>query len=329
MASRLVLMVALTFGILLAPRADDAQPTRKVYRIGWLDSGVPESPELKAVREGLRELGYVDGQNIVVEARYAEGKTERLPTLADDLVRLAPDVIVTRATPATRAVKNATSAIPIVMVVGVDPVAEGLAQSLARPGGNITGLTFLSEELSAKRLELLREVLPGLQRVAVLDRTPDPRRYVGSRDAERTKRAAQSLGVQLQIIPTRAGDELDEAFQLATRHRAEAVMNLPSPIFFEQRRRIAELAARHRLPSMHADRGYVQVGGLMSYGTDVLATFRRAAMFVDKILKGAKTVDLPIEQATKFELVINLQTAKALGLTIPQSVLARADEVIE
>jgi putative ABC transport system substrate-binding protein len=328
--NRRAFVSALVLGLLAAPRLAGTQPGGRIYRIGWLDYAAPESPELKAVREGLRELGYVEGQNIIVESRYAEGKNERLPALAEDLVRLTPDVIVTRAAPAARAAKGATSAIPIVMVTGVDPVASGLVASLARPGGNITGLTFLTEELSAKRLEVLREVLPRLQRVAVLDRTPNPRRYAGGRDAEETKRAAQSLGVQLQIIPTRATeDDLDEAFRAMTRHRAEAVMNLPDPIFFEQRRQIAALAARHRLPWMSEFRGNVEAGGLMSYGPDILAAFRRAAVFVDKILKGAKPADLPIEQATKFELVINLKTAKALGLTIPQSLLLRADELIQ
>jgi putative ABC transport system substrate-binding protein len=316
-------------GLLAAPRAAEAQQAGRIPRIGVLDFGTPESPEVKAIREGLRELGYVEGQNLAVEYRFTEGKPERLPALAQDLVRLAPDVIVTRASPATRAAKGATSAIPIVMVTGVDPVREGFVRSLARPGGNITGVTFLTSELSAKRLELLKEVLPKLQRVAVLVRTQDPQRFAGDRETEETKRAAQSLGVQLQIIPTRAGDELDEAFQAMTRQHAEAVTNLPSPIFFDQRQRIADLATRHRLPSMHAFRGYVEAGGLMSYGTDVLAAFRRAGAFVDKILKGANPANLPVEQATKFELVINLKTATALGLTIPPAVLARADEIIQ
>jgi ABC-type uncharacterized transport system substrate-binding protein len=316
-------------GLLAAPRAAEAQQAGRIPRIGVRDFGTPESPEVKAIREGLRELGYVEGQNLAVEYRFTEGKPERLPALAQDLVRLAPDVIVTRASPATRAAKGATSAIPIVMVTGVDPVREGFVRSLARPGGNITGVTFLTSELSAKRLELLKEVLPKLQRVAVLVRTQDPQRFAGDRETEETKRAAQSLGVQLQIIPTRAGDELDEAFQAMTRQHAEAVTNLPSPIFFDQRQRIADLATRHRLPSMHAFRGYVEAGGLMSYGTDVLAAFRRAGAFVDKILKGANPANLPVEQATKFELVINLKTATALGLTIPPAVLARADEIIQ
>jgi putative ABC transport system substrate-binding protein len=324
------LLGILTLGLLATPLAVGSQPAARVYRIGWLDQGAPESPELKAVREGLRELGYVEGQNIIVESRYAEGQYDRLAALAAELVRLRPDVIVTRASAAAGAAKSATSAIPIVMVTGVDPVAEGLVQSLARPGGNITGLTFLTSELSAKRLEVLREVLPRLQRVAVLARTPEPRRFAGGRETEETKRAAQSLGVQLQILPTQAGDDdLAEAFRAMARDRAEAVINLPSPIFFEHRRRLAELAVRHRLPWMSEFRGYVEAGGLMSYGADVLAAFRRAGVFVDKILKGAKPADLPIEQASKFELVINLKTAKALGLTIPPSVLARADQVIE
>ena len=290
-----------------------------------------ESPEIRGVldsfRQGLRERGYVEGQNTVIEYRSADGKIERLPALAAELARLKVDLIIAGSTPMARAAQQATSTIPIVAPVMGDPVGDGLVASLARPGGNITGSTFLSPELVPKRLALLKEALPKVSRVAALwhpgafgDRT--------TRDMlKQTEAAARALGVQLQLVEVRGLDEIDRAFSTMTKERPDALVVFPSPMLFGGRSRIVDLAAKHRLPSMTGNREYVEVGGLIAYGASVTDLYRRAATYVDKILKGAKPADLPVEQPTRFELVINLKTAKALGLTIPQSLLGRADEV--
>ena len=311
-------------GLFAVPLVADAQPAGKVPRIGILRPGSPPDPLLDAFRQGLRELGYDEGRNVSIEYRWAEGRDERLPDLAADLVRLPVDVIVA-GVGAVEAAKHATSTIPIVMPVSSDPVRAGLVASLARPGGNVTGLTSLSGELPGKWMELLKETLPRVSRVAVLwDPAGDPRQ-VDTSDA-----AARSLGVRLHVLKVGRVGGFDPAFAEARKNDAGALIVLGSPFFYVHRARLVELAAKHRLPAIYAQREFVVgSGGLMSYGTDYHHQFRRAATYVDKILKGAKPADLPIEQPTKFEFVINLKTAKALGLTIPPAVLARADEVIE
>jgi len=321
------------FVLLAVPLAGEAAQPTKVARIGYLVTGLLESPEtrvtLDAFRQGLRERGYVEGQNIVIEYRSAGGKLERFPALASELARLKVDLIVAVNTPAARAAKQATTVIPIVTPVMGDPIGDGLVASLARPGGNITGLTFLGPELVVKRLELLKQALPRVSRVAALWH---PGAY-----AERTTRTmlqeaeagARTLGVQLQLVEVRGPDELDRAFSTMTRERAEAVFVFPSSVLFNERRRIVDLAARHRLPAMYQAREFVELGGLIAYGASIPDLFRRSVTHVDKILRGAKPADLPVERPTKFELAVNLKTAKALGLTIPQSVLLQADQVLE
>ena len=322
-------IVALVLGIFAAPFAADAQQPGKVFRIGILGTVPPTTPEVsriwEALLQGLRDLGYVEGQNIVIERRYSEGRNERLPDLAADLVRLKVDVIVAAGTPPPYAAKRATTTIPIVMTNASDPVGSGLVASLARPGGNITGLSLLSPELAGKQLELLKETVPKVSRVAVLWNPANPVHTLILRQAEV---AARSLRLQLQILEARGPNEFDSAFSAMTKERAGALLVLADPMFFGHRTRLADLAAKSRLPSVFLLREHADAGGLMAYGPSTRDNFRRAATYVDKILKGAKPGDLPIEQPTKFELVINLKTAKALGLTIPRSVLGRADEVI-
>ena len=320
-------------GLLAAPLAADAQQPAKVARIGFLVTASLESPEgriaVDAFRQGLRERGYVEGENIVIEYRAADGRIERLPGLASELARLKVDLIVAGPTAGARAAQQATTTIPIVATVMGDPVGDGLVASLARPGGNITGLTFLGPELVPKRLELLKEALPKVARVAALWH-PGAFSERTTRDMlKATEAAARTLGVQLQLVGVRSPDEFDRAFSTMIRERADALIMLPSPMLFAERRRIIDLAAKHRLPSMYNARESVELGGLIAYGTSITDLYRRGATHVDKILKGAKPADLPVEQPTKFELVINLKTAKALGLTIPQSLLLRADEVIQ
>jgi putative ABC transport system substrate-binding protein len=277
-------------------------------------------------RQGLRELGYVEGRNLTIEYRWAAGKEERLPELAAELVRLKVDIIVASATPTIVAAKRATSTIPIVMAAVGDPVGSGLVASLARPGGNVTGLTLMSTELAGKRLQLVRELLPKATRVAVLA-------YRGPSGTllflEQMRAAAQQTGVQLVVQEVSEAGELRGAFAAMQRERAQALIVQVSPLTREHRRQVEELAAQHRLPAMYEVRLFVESGGLMSYGPNLPEMFRRAALYVDKILKGAKPGDLPVEQPSKFELVINLKTAKALGLTIPESLRFRADEVIQ
>jgi putative ABC transport system substrate-binding protein len=306
-----------------------AQQAKKIAKIGYL---VPSTPAaalhlVEEFRQGLRELGYVEGKTFVLELRYGEGRFERLPELARELVGLKVDVIVARTDPAIAAVKRETQTIPIVMGTSTDPVGTGFVASLARPGGNVTGLSSISPELSGKRLELLREVIPGLSRVAFLW-NPDVRGAMF--DYKATEGAARSLRLQLQSVEVLRAEDLDRAFSAVTKERAQALI-LPAgnPVGFANRGQIASFAQRNRLPSMYANSEFVDAGGLMSYGPNLADNFRRAATYVDKILKGTKPADLPVEQPTKFELVINLKTAKQIGVTIPPNVLARADKVIK
>jgi len=311
--------------VIIATFAADAQPPAgKVPRIGFLHV-LPPSAAFQALRQGLRELGYIEGQNIAFEYRSADGKIERLPRLATDLVRLNVDVIVTSIEPAARAVKEATTTIPIVMVgINYDPVALGYAASLARPGGNVTGLFFLHLDLMAKRLGLFKEMLPTVSRLAVLSDS------LSADQRKEVEVANRSLGFMLRPVELREPQyDVETAFRVAQRSGAEGLFVLETAIIFRERMRIAELALKYRLPTSFAFRDYVDAGGLASYGVNFLDTGRAAARYVDKILKGAKPAELPIEQPTKFELVINLKTAKALGLTIPQSLLGRADEIIQ
>ncbi len=317
---------AVALGLLVVPLAAEAQQPPRVPKIGLLRVGSLPDANVAAFIQGLRDLGYVEGQNIIIEYRWAEGKLERLPNLASDLVRLKVEVIVTGGLEASLAAKTATRLIPIVAGTSADPVSSGLVASLARPGGNITGLTVINVDLAGKRLELLKEAVPGASRVAVLRNRANGAHALLWTE---TQRAARSLGVQLQSLEVRGANEFEGAFAAMARDRADALLLAPDEMFWTYRGQIAALAAKTRLPGMFDIKGFVDAGGLMSYGPNLPDMFRRAATYVDKILKGAKPADLPIEQPTTFELVINLKTAKALGLTIPQSVLVRADEVIQ
>jgi len=315
--------------LLTAPLAAEAQQAGRVPRIGFLATGSHSdmSPRLDAFRQGLRELGWVEGQNIVIDYRSAEGKLDRLPDLAAELVRLKVDIIVAVPTPAAAAAKNAIETIPIVMIGVGDPVGTGLIASLARPGGNATGLSFsVGLEIAGKLLELLKETVPKVRRVAILSNPANPVQPLLIREVNV---AARSLGVQLQHLEARGPNEFDGAFAAMAKERVGALLIVADGMLIFHRTRLADLAARSRLPAAYGDRVHVEAGGLMSYGPSVRDLFRGSATFVDKILKGAKPGDLPVEQPTKFELVINLKTAKALGLTIPQSLLQRADEVIQ
>ena len=314
--------------LLAAPLAAEAQQARKAPLIGilWNNPLAATAHIVEAFRQGLRELGYVEGQNIVIEFRSAEGRMERAPDLAAELVGLKVDVIVTGTTPGVRAAQQATSTIPIVMGISYDAVLEGLVASLARPGGNVTGLSLLIPELMGKRLELLKEVVPKVSLVAVLWNGNDPGLALVFKQ---TVVATRASGVRLRPLEVRADDEFGTAFQTANREHVGAVIMIDDPFTFRSRTLIAALAAKHRLPMMAGFREFTEAGGLISYGANLADSYRRAAAFVDKILKGAKPGDLPVEQPTKFELAINLKTAKALGLTIPQSLLARADQVIQ
>src|SRR5262245_34550798 len=316
-------------GAVAVPLTARAQQTRRLARIGLLFQATPTTTAhlSEAFRQGMRDLGYVERKSFVLEPRYGEGRLERLSELARELVGLKLDAIVAAgADLATAAVKRYTQTIPIVMVNTTDPVGTGLIASLARPGGNVTGLTNTSSELSGKRLELLREAAPGLSRVAVLW-NPDIRGAV--LDYKGTESAARALRLEPQSVEVSHAEDFDRAFSAVTSQRAQAIVVLPNPLGFANRPRIASFAHRNRLPSMYAQREYVDAGGLMSYGPSLLDLFRRAAIYVDKILKGTRPGDLPVEQPSKFELVINLKTAKALGLTIPQSLIQRADQVIQ
>jgi ABC-type uncharacterized transport system substrate-binding protein len=317
-----------TLSLLAAPLAAQAQPAGKVYRIGFLGgtSRTANADMTNAFSQGLRELGYVEGQNVAIEYRYAEGKYERFPDFMNELVRLKVDVIVAVPTAAALAAKNATGTIPIVTVAVFDPIESGLVASLARPGTNVTGLTLIAgAEIVGKYLELLKESLPKVSRVAVLWNPANAAHPSLVREAESS---ARTLGLQLQLAGVRGPDEVDNALAAMARERVGALMVLPDSMFVAERTRLAELATKHRLPAMYGLRLHAEAGGLMAYSANLPDSARRAAAFVDRILKGAKPADLPVERPTKFELVINLKTAKALGLTIPSAVLARADEVI-
>jgi putative ABC transport system substrate-binding protein len=316
--------------LLAAPLAAEAQQAAKVARIGYLAANLAANRHMQeAFRQGLRDLGYVEGRNLVIESRDAEEKLERLPALAAELVALKVDVIVAAGTHQALAAKQATRALPIVFTAAFDPVTNGLITSLARPGGNVTGLSLLAPELVGKRLEQLTQAVPGVSRVAVLW---EPGAYGERTDKDLLKRAevaARALGVRLQFVEARGPADFDRAFSEITTARVGALTVLSTPMFGSERRRLVDLAAKNRLPAVYPWREYVDAGGLMAYGPNLPDLFRRAATYVDKILKGAKPGDLPVEQPTKFELVINLKTAKALGLTIPPSLLQRADEVIQ
>jgi ABC-type uncharacterized transport system substrate-binding protein len=305
--------------------AEAQQPT-KVPRIGFFSSISPSifSARVEAFRQGLRELGYVEGKNIVIEWRSAEGKADRLPALAAELVRLKVDVIVSPGPGPTRAAKQATNTIPIVMAFDDDPVGSGFAASLARPGGNITGLSTLASEISGKQLELLREIVPKLSRVAVLGNASQPGHPQALKEINV---AADAFRVQVQYLEVRGPKDVETAFRAASKERADAALVLGSPIFISQRKQLADLAAKSRLPAIYNRPEYVEDGGLVFYGVSYTDLFRRAATYVDKILKGAKPGDIPIEQPKKFEFIINLKAAKQIGLTIPPNVLARADRV--
>src|SRR5262245_43832191 len=310
--------------LLAAPFPAETQQTDRVHRIGWL--GTDAAHRRDWVVEDLRDLGYVEGRNYELVYRLAGGNIEGLPAIATEMAALKMDVIVAVSQPAVHAVRQATTTIPIVMFGVGDPVATGLVANLRRPGGNITGLSQLSPELSAKRLELLKETVPEVSRIAVLSNPTNPTNAFQIKD---TRAAAKTLRVSLQLLEIRRAQDLDGAFQSAARERAGALLTLDDLLIFTERARIVALAANGRLPGMYGWPQFPQAGALMSYGVDFRNMYRRAAAFVDKILKGARPADLPVEQPTTFRLVINIKTAKALGLTIPRSVLVRADEIIE
>ena len=317
-------------GLAIARSAAEAQQASKVARIGFLATNLAVIPHLRdAFLQGLRDLGYVEGRNVVIEYRDAEGKLERFPALAAELVALKVDVIVAPTTPATVAAKQATKTIPIVFAVVSDPVTSGLVTSLARPGGNVTGLSVLEPELVGKRLELLKQVVPGVSRVAVLWHPGAVGERTEKDVLKEAEAAARAMGVPLQFVEARGPADFDRAFLDMTRASAGALTVLESTVFFIERRRLVDLAGNNRLPAVYGLREFVDAGGLMAYGPNQPDLFRRAATYVDKILKGAKPGDLPVEQPSKFELAINLKTAKALGLTVPPSLLQRADEVIQ
>jgi putative tryptophan/tyrosine transport system substrate-binding protein len=320
----LLVGLALAFSVHLA----EAQQPTKVPRIGYLGAAPPSanSERIEAFRQGLRELGYVEGKNIVVEDRYTEGKAHRERELAAELARLKVDVIVTTGPTVTRAAKEATVTIPIVMTNDNDPVGNGFVASLARPGGNVTGLSNLARELSGKRLELLKEIVPRLSRVAVLGTSTSPGNAQNLKELEL---AAGELAVKLQYLDILAPKDIETAFGAVRKGRTEAIHVLDSPVFGPQRTQIVGLAVKSRLPAIYHRSGFVEAGGLMSYGVSFADMDRRAATYVDKILKGAKPADLPVEQPTKFEFIINLKAAKQIGLTIPPNVLVRADRVIK
>jgi putative tryptophan/tyrosine transport system substrate-binding protein len=306
----------------------EAQQPGKVSRIGYLITSSPSAiaPRMDAFQQGLRELGYIEGQNIVIERRHAEGKLDRIPELAAELVRLNVDVIVTSGPTATRPAKGATSTIPIVMTFDDDPVGSGFVASLAHPGGNITGLSTLAPEISGKQLELLKEIVPRLFRVAAFGTST---RQGTAQALKEMELAAGALAVKLQYLDIEDPKYIETAFRAASKGRADALLVLQSPVFNSQRAQIANLAQKSRLPAAYPRREFVEDGGLMSYGASISDLDRRAATYVDKILKGAKPADLPVEQPIKFEFIINLKAAKQIGLTIPPNVLARADKVIK
>jgi ABC-type uncharacterized transport system substrate-binding protein len=314
------------FFLFFVPLVAHAQAPGKVYRVGYLSMAPGPSPRSEALQQGLRDLGYVSGQNLVTEYGWADGQIDRARTAAADLVRSKVDVIVTGGPQATRVAREATTTIPVVMAVDYDPVGAGFVTSLAHPGGNITGLSAINPELSGKRLELLKSALPRLSRVAVLWNPAEPNADVYVRE---TRVAAQALGVRVQSLEIRSLPDLESALRSATRERADALAVLTDPVTLYHRAELASLASKHHLPAIYSDKLFVEAGGLMSYGANDRELHRRAAVFVDKILKGAKPGELPVEQPTTYELVINLKTAKALTLAISPALLRRADQLIE
>jgi putative tryptophan/tyrosine transport system substrate-binding protein len=327
MISRTTFLATVTSSSLALSLAALAQQAGKVYRIGFVwDTPAVWPHALEAFRQGLRDLGWIEGQNIVIEYRWAEGRFDRLGGLMEGLVQLKVDLIVAPTSIYTSAAKRATSTIPIVFVSHADPIGSGHVASLARPGANATGLTIIMSETMAKSLELLKATIPGLTRVAVIWDPATPSHIPGVKAIEAV---GGTLGLRLQTLAVRSATEFDSAFSAIVRERAGAVLVLSTPLFMGEAKQLAELALTHKVPTMFGPREHVEAGGLLSYGPDRADLYRRAAAYVDKILKGANPADLPVQQATKFELVINLRTAKALGLTIPQAVLLRADEVIQ
>ncbi|MEX2220777.1 MAG: ABC transporter substrate-binding protein [Candidatus Rokuibacteriota bacterium] len=326
---RLVLAATLLAGAVVAPLTTDAQEPKagKIARVGRLSplSAETDVPNLDAFRKGLRELGWVEGRHFTIESRFADGNLDRLPELAAELVRQRVDIILTGSTPGARAARTATRTIPIVMVTTGDPVAGGLVASLARPGGNVTGVTALGQSLNAKRLELIKEAVPGIVRVAVLTNRLSPYTVPFLKEREG---AARSLGLHLPVLEAHDLGNLEKALSAIGPERGGALLVLPDAMFITHRRRIVELVARSRVPAIYGEREFVDAGGLMFYGASLVDMYRDAAGYADRILKGAKPADLPVEQPTKLELVINLKTATALGLTIPPAVLIRADHVV-
>jgi putative ABC transport system substrate-binding protein len=322
---RRTFMSGVTLALLAVPLAAEAQPAGKIYRVGFLNPRSGQNEWDEAFRQALGELGYVEGRNLIIAYRWGAGNEERLAEMAAELVQLKVDIIVAAATVAIQAAKRATNTIPIVMAAVSDPVGIGIVASLSRPGGNVTGLTLMTPDLAGKRLQWLREIVPKTTRVAILGGRGGATRLF----LEQMRAAAEQTGVQLVLPEVGGAEDLAGAFTAMQRERAQALIVEVGPLTSDHRRRIVELAAQYRLPAMYEVRGFVESGGLMSYGPSIVEMYRRTAVYVAKILKGAKPADLPVEQPEKFELVINLKTAKALGLTIPQSVLGRADEVIQ
>lgn len=318
----------ITLGILLGSLAAQAQQTGNVYRIGFLGNSTAalEANLVGPFREGLRDLGYVEGRNVLIEYRWAEGKYDRFPALIGELLALKVAVIVTAGTPATLAVKKATTSVPLVMSAVGDPVGTGIVPSLSHPGGNIPGLTAISTEMDAKRLELLREVVPSVSYIALLWNAASPLQVLAEKQVQT---AAQVLRMRVLSLGVKTEEEIKSALAVMARERPDALLVLADRLLLHHRALIMDFATRHRLPGVHAYRELVEAGGLMSYGPSYADMHRRAAYFVDRILKGAKAGDLPVERPAKFDLVINMKTAKAFGLTIPQSVLLRATEVIQ
>jgi putative ABC transport system substrate-binding protein len=328
MISRRTFLATMTGGLLAAPVAVGAQPAEKVPRIGFLGNSTAalEANLVGPFRDGLRDLGYVEGRNVLIEYRWLEGQYDRLPALIAELIAQKVAVIVTAGTPAILALKKATTSIPLVMVAVGDPVGTGIVPSLSHPGGNITGLTSISPELDGKRVELLREVVPSVSHIAVLWNPSSPLQVVAE---ERTQAAARTLRLKVLSLGVRTKEEIDNGFALMVRERPGALLVLADRLFLYHRAAIMAFASRHHLPGVHAYRELVEAGGLMSFGPSYAGMHRRAAYFVDRILKGARPADLPVERPSTFELIINVKAARALGLTVPRSVLLRADEVIE
>ena len=325
---RRVLMATLALGLLAAPLAAEAPPAGRTVTIGYLGNSSPslESNVVEAFRDGLRQLGYVEGRNLIIKFEWAEGQPERFPALARELVRLKPDVIVTAGTPGTLAAKQATQSIPIVAASAGDLVEAGLVSSLAKPGSNVTGLSALSPELEGKRLELLKEAVPKLSRVAVLQNPANPFTTI---EWKARQRAAAALGLKLRPVDARGPDDLERALARIKAARPDGLVSSADRVLLAYRASIVQFAVKNRLPGMFPYREFAQEGGLMAYAADYAAMYRRAATYVDKILKGAKPADLPVEQPMRFELVINMKTAKTLGIQFPQTILIRADQVIE